>query len=70
MRTKVQSEKGKDISRVRASTIEPLFGTIKFARRFRQVTVRGLQRVSELWQMELAAYNLARLYRQLGVTTA
>lgn len=68
MRTKVQSEKGRDISRVRASTIEPLFGTIKFARRFRQVTVRGLKRVNELWQMELAAYNLARLYRQLGLT--
>ena len=64
MRIKVQSEKGKEISRLRASTIEPLFGTIKFAKRLRQVAVRGLKRVSELWQLELAAYNIERLYRQ------
>ena len=60
---KTRSERGKQISVLRASTIEPLFGTIKFAKRLRQFAVRGLQRVSEAWQLELAAYNLERLCR-------
>lgn len=63
MRNKTQSEEGKKISVLRASTIETLFGTIKFAKRLRQVTVRGLKRVSEVWQLELAAYNIERLAR-------
>jgi len=61
MYLKICSEKGKEISRLRASTIEPLFGTIKFARRLRQVTVRGLSRVTEAWKLELAAYNVQKL---------
>jgi hypothetical protein len=63
MRFKTMSEKGKEISRLRASTIEPLFGTIKFAKRLRQFSVRGLKRVHESWLLELAAHNLERLYR-------
>ena len=63
MRFKVLSEKGKEISRLRASTIEPLFGTIKFAKRLRQFAVRGLKRVSETWELELAAYNVEKLCR-------
>lgn len=59
---KVQSHRGKEISVLRASTIEPLFGTIKFAKRLRQLTVRGLKRVSEVWELELAAYNIQKLY--------
>jgi len=61
MDKKVQSERGKEISVLRASTIEPLFGTLKFAKRLRQFTVRGLQRVSEAWQLELASYNIEKL---------
>ena len=63
MRIKTRTEMGKQISRLRASTIEPLFGTIKFAKRFRQFTVRGLKRVDEVWKLELAAYNLEKLCR-------
>ncbi len=63
MYDKISSDKGRQISILRASTIEPLFGTIKFAKRLRQLTVRGLQRVSEVWKLELAAYNLEKLCR-------
>lgn len=69
MRLKTLSEKGKEISRIRASSIEPLFGTIKFAKRLRQLTVRGLKRVSDAWKLELAAYNLEKLCRFRAATT-
>jgi transposase len=63
MRAKVESEKGKLISTLRASTIEPLFGTLKFAKRLRQFTVRGLRQVNNAWRLELAAYNIEKLCR-------
>jgi transposase len=69
MRKKTQSDQGKLISVLRASTIEPLFGTIKFAKRLRQVAVRGLKRVSETWKLELAAYNIEKLCKIRALAT-
>ena len=61
MEAKTATPRGKAMAVLRASTIEPLFGFLKFARRLRQLTIRGLKRVSWEWQFELAAYNIEKL---------
>jgi hypothetical protein len=61
MEAKTATPEGKAMAVLRTSTIEPLFGFLKFARRLRQMTIRGLQRVSWEWQFELAAYNIEKL---------
>lgn len=61
MEAKIATPEGKAMAVLRASTIEPLFGFLKFARRLRQMTIRGLKRVSWEWQFELAAYNIEKL---------
>ena len=63
MEAKTATARGKAMAVLRASTIEPLFGFLKFARRLRQMTVRGLRRISWEWQFELAAYNIEKLMR-------
>jgi hypothetical protein len=68
MEEKVWSVQGKIISTLRASTIEPFFGTMKFARKLRQLAIRGLQRVNQEWQFELAAYNIDKLCRVMYVS--
>jgi transposase len=49
--------------RKRERSVEPVFGQIKQARGLRQFLLRGLDKVSALWQLECAAHNLLKLYR-------
>lgn len=49
--------------RRREQSVEPVFGQIKQARGLRQFLMRGLDKVSALWQLECAAHNLLKLYR-------
>lgn len=49
--------------RRREQSVEPVFGQIKQARGLRQVLLRGLDKVSALWQLECAVHNLLKLYR-------
>ena len=61
MRLKMQSPQGELMRKLRAATVEPLFGYLKYAKKLRQLTVRGMKRASEEWMLELAAYNAERL---------
>lgn len=63
MREKVTSEVGKRIYRKRASTVEPVFGTIKAAMGLRQFLLRGLEKVRIEWDLTCLAYNTRRLWR-------
>lgn len=47
--------------RLRKQTVEPVFGQIKQARGFRQFLLRGLDNVSDEWQLICAAHNLLKL---------
>ncbi len=47
--------------RLRKVTIEPVFGQIKRARRFRQFLLRGLDQVLHEWAMVCIAHNLNKL---------
>jgi hypothetical protein len=62
MRRKVTSEEGKRIYRRRASTVEPVFGTIKAALGLRQFLLRGLEKVRIEWDLACLAYNTRRLW--------
>ena len=62
MREKVTSEEGKRIYAKRASTVEPVFGTIKAALGLRQFLLRGLEKVRIEWDLTCLAYNTKRLW--------
>jgi transposase len=47
--------------RLRKQTVEPVFGQIKQARGFRQFLLRGLEKVSDEWQLICTAHNLLKL---------
>ena len=67
MREKLRSEAGADLYRRRKTVVEPVFGQIKQARGFRQVSFRGLEAVRQEWQLICLTHNLLKLFRA-GVT--
>jgi len=62
MREKLSTPQGRRIYRRRATTVEPVFGTIKAAMGFRQFLLRGLERVQLEWKLVCLAYNLKRFH--------
>jgi len=62
MREKVRSDEGRRIYGKRASSVEPVFGTIKSAMGLRQFLLRGLERVRIEWELAALAYNMRRLW--------
>lgn len=69
MRSKTRTTFGRWMARIRASTVEPVFGHLKANRKLRSLGVRGLARVDTAWKFELAAFNLERLIRAGCATT-
>ncbi len=51
--------------RLRKQTVEPVFGQIKQARRFRQVLLRGLSNVAQEWCLVCLAHNFLKLAKAL-----
>jgi hypothetical protein len=43
--------------------VEPVFGQIKEARGFRQVSFRGIDAVRDEWKLICLTHNLLKLYR-------
>jgi transposase len=67
MREKLKEPAGADLYRRRKAVVEPVFGQIKEARGFRQVSFRGLSAVREEWRLICLTHNLLKLFRA-GVT--
>jgi hypothetical protein len=44
------------------TSVEPVFGHIKEAMRFRQLMLRGEARARSLWRLQCAAFNVMKLY--------
>ena len=61
MRRLLESERGKQIYKLRKQSVEPVFGIIKQAMGFRQFLLRGLEKINLEWQLVTCAYNLKRL---------
>jgi len=70
MRRRLRTAAGRTAYKKRKETVEPVFGIIKSAMRFRQFLLRGIQKVALEWSLVTLAYNFRRLARLLsGATT-
>jgi IS5 family transposase len=58
---RLKSPEGRALYGLRKQTVEPVFGIIKHAMRFRQFLLRGKAKVSGEWQLVSLAYNLKRM---------
>jgi len=63
MKEKTETDKGKAMAKIRGSTVEHIFGYIKYSKKLRQIFFRGLNKVNSMWKLELAAYNIEKLAR-------
>lgn len=63
MRAKLRTPSGAAIYRRRKTIVEPVFGQIKEARRFRRFSLRGLGNVTAEWALVCLTHNLLKLFR-------
>jgi transposase len=62
MAYKLRTEIGREIYRLRKSTVEPVIGVIKEVIGFRQFSLRGLAAAAGEWCLVCLAFNLKRLH--------
>jgi transposase len=62
MAYKLATKIGKEIYRLRKSTVEPVIGIIKEILGFRQFSLRGLKSVTGEWCLVCLAFNLKRMH--------
>jgi len=62
MASKLKTEIGQAIYRLRKCTVEPVFGIIKETISFRQFSLRGLDATTGEWSLICLAFNLKRLH--------
>ena len=63
MASKLDSEEGRALYRLRRQTVEPVFGVIKAVLGFTRFSLRGLDKVSGEWDLVALAYNCKRLHK-------
>jgi transposase len=61
MRAKIKAGGHQSPYRLRKQVVEPVFGQIKEAGRFRQFLLRGIENVSGEWAMKATAHNILKL---------
>jgi transposase len=61
MRDKVKSDVGREVYRHRKHIVEPVFGHVKEARRFRRFSLRGISKVRGEWTLVSLVHNLLKL---------
>jgi transposase len=71
MRRVLATDHGRAIYRRRMSTVEPVFGQIKFNRRFDRFHRRGRSAVRSEWRLAAATHNLLKLHNhQIAIARA
>ncbi len=63
MRSKLATPEGKAVYARRKCTVEPVFGQIKGARRFRSFSLRGQLKAAAEWTFVCLTHNLLKLFR-------
>lgn len=63
MREKLRSEEGKAVYSRRKVIVEPVFGQIKWARGFRQFSLRGLEKAKGEFALLCIAHNILKIQR-------
>ena len=61
MRAQLNTKRGRQLYRLRGTTVEPAVGIIKSALGFRQFSLRGLANVRTEWTLLALAFNCKRL---------
>jgi transposase len=59
---KVHDEFGRELYRIRKSTVEPVFGIIKEVMGFRRFMLRGIEKVTGEWDLACLAYDIKHLH--------
>jgi hypothetical protein len=62
MRHRLSSPEGRAMYALRKCTPEPVFGIIKSVMRFRQFSLRGLQKVQGEWKLVAMSWNIKRMF--------
>jgi hypothetical protein len=70
MREKLATETGKAIYKLRAQSVEPVFGIIKSVMGFRSFQLRGLEKVRGEWNLVCLSYNIKRLHTLIQAQTS
>jgi hypothetical protein len=63
MSRKLHTKVGAAVYAARKGIVEPVFGQIKQARRFRQFLLRGFDKVQAEWSLVCTTHNILKLYR-------
>lgn len=63
MLRKLHTKRGKELYKRRETSVEPVFGQIKWGRNLRQLSFRGLAAARASWSFECAVHNLTKMYR-------
>ncbi len=66
MRSRIARGRKQSRYRLRAQTVEPVFGIVKSARGFRQFLLRGLNKVRGEWSLLCTVHNILKLAHQMG----
>lgn len=61
MRHRLRTRRGRKLYALRKCTVEPVFGLIKRAMKFRQFSLRGITSVRGEWSLVCLAWNLKRM---------
>ena len=70
MRDKLATDHGKQLYRKRTTTIEPVFGQIKFNRGIDRFLRRGRAAARSEWRLTAATHNLLKLHSHWIANTA
>jgi transposase len=70
MRDKLATDRGKQLYRQRTTTIEPVFGQIKFNRHIDRFLRRGRAAARSEWRLAAATHNLLKLHSHWTANTA
>ena len=62
MKHRTTTAAGRALYKLRQQTVEPVFGIIKEAMKFRRFSMRGHAKASTEWNLVCLAYNLKRLH--------
>ena len=62
MKHRLRTKEGREIYKLRKQTVEPVFGIIKEAMGFRQMSMRGKEKAETEWKLVCLSYNLKRLF--------
>jgi DDE family transposase len=65
MRTALARSARRSRYRLRKQTVEPVFGEIKQARGFRQLLLRGIEKVRGEWSLICTVHNLLKLAKAM-----